>query len=238
MFFFFEDFIVDYLKEGLLQLGFKNEELVEVTKKLNCYLKELELFNKVIDLVGADSHDDIIIKHILDSLSAVTPLTNIFKEITNKRNNSETLTSNLKKQPLCVVDVGSGGGFPGIPLAVVFSEINFTLIERMSKRCSFLENCIALMNLKNVTVYNKNVEECSQKKWDVVTFRAFRPLDKKMTKSLLSIKSEDGFIVAYKAKTDKIKEEMEAIKNLVPFWNKILLSVPFLPNVERNLVVF
>ena len=192
------------------------------------YAAELNLFNSAYDLVGADSVEDILTKHILDSLAAVP----LLKQLIAK-------TENPAKPR--IADVGSGGGLPGIPLAITFPNAHFTLIERMSKRCTFLENCVLTLGLKNVEVLNTEAERAPQKVFDIVVFRAFRPLDEKMTKTLLKLPAENGFIAAYKAKIDKINAEMAGIAKLVPSWCAKPLDVPFLgagkEERERNLVI-
>ena len=192
------------------------------------YAAELNLFNSAYDLVGADSVEDILTKHILDSLAAVP----LLKQLIAKTENPA--------EPR-IADVGSGGGLPGIPLAITFPNAHFTLIERMSKRCTFLENCVLTLGLKNVEVLNTEAERAPQKAFDIVVFRAFRPLDEKMTKTLLKLPAENGFIAAYKAKLDKINAEMAGIAKLVPSWCAKPLDVPFLgagkEERERNLVI-
>ena len=192
------------------------------------YAAELNLFNSAYDLVGADSVEDILTKHILDSLAAVP----LLKQLIAKTENPA--------EPR-IADVGSGGGLPGIPLAITFPNAHFTLIERMSKRCTFLENCVLTLGLKNVEVLNTEAERAPQKAFDIVVFRAFRPLDEKMTKTLLKLPAENGFIAAYKAKLDKINAEMAGIARLVPSWCAKPLDVPFLgagkEERERNLVI-
>ena len=192
------------------------------------YAAELNLFNSAYDLVGADSVEDILTKHILDSLAAVP----LLKQLIAKTENPA--------EPR-IADVGSGGGLPGIPLAITFPNAHFTLIERMSKRCTFLENCVLTLGLKNVEVLNAEAERAPQKAFDIVVFRAFRPLDEKMTKTLLKLPAENGFIAAYKAKLDKINAEMAGIARLVPSWCAKPLDVPFLgagkEERERNLVI-
>ena len=192
------------------------------------YAAELNLFNSAYDLVGADSVDDILTKHILDSLAAVP----LIKQLMAKAENPA--------KPR-IADVGSGGGLPGIPLAIAFPEASITLIERMSKRCTFLENCVLTLGLKNVEVLNTEAEKAPQKAFDIVVFRAFRPLDEKMTKTLLKLPADGGFIAAYKARMDKINAEMAGIARLVPSWCVKPLDVPFLGSGkeerERNLVI-
>lgn len=228
----------ELLDRGLRLLSFPDEESViqcvrvrgigEIKTLVTRYLKELTLFNAMFDLVGADTgseqgKSDLIVRHILDSLA---PWKKIVEEISVRQVNSAE-----------IADAGSGAGFPGIPLAIIFPDLHFTLIERMNKRCSFLENCRAILNLKNVTVLNSEVEHAPKGVYDLVVFRAFRPLDHAMVKTLLSLIREGGKLAAYKAKKEKIAEEMAAIKDTVYGWEIVGLSVPFLEHEERNLVI-
>ena len=110
----------------------------------------------------------------------------------------------------------------------------------MSKRCAFLENCTAILKLKNVSVENLEAERVTPNSFDIIVFRAFRPLDKKMIKTLARMVKPEGYILAYKAKKNKIEEEMAAIKDLVTEYKVEPLTVPFLnedEKYERNLVI-
>lgn len=214
------------LKQGLEELGFSAELIERVLPKLNSYINELELFNSAYDLVGADTHQDIVVRHILDSLAPYSHLQNLISQA--KQNSTEQIE---------IADVGTGGGLPGIPLAIVFDDVNFTLVERMSKRCVFLENCRAVLQLENVTVKTLEAERVPQNSFDIVVFRAFRPLEKKMIRVLLRILKPNGKLAAYKAKMEKIQAEMEGIAQWAPNWDVLPLRVPFLTENERNLVV-
>ncbi|MCR4939492.1 MAG: 16S rRNA (guanine(527)-N(7))-methyltransferase RsmG [Treponemataceae bacterium] len=220
---------MDYLHEGLIRFGFSEETTPVLEEDLRKYINELMLFNSAYDLVGAKTSDEIIIKHILDSLSAYKTIRKLADEKI-----SEGLTD------ICIADIGSGGGLPGIPLAICMRDIKFRLIERMSKRCLFLENCSAVLGLSNITVDNIELERVSQESIDIAVFRAFRPLEYKMTKKLIRVLKHGGYLAAYKAKESKITEEMDQIKQIIPEYEKIPLEVPFLNDngeYERNLVV-
>ena len=193
---------------------------------MESYIKELVLFNSAYNLVNTSDHDDIVVRHILDSLSAWQHIA----ALADARQNSE----------LVIADIGSGGGLPGIPLAAALPQYNFVLIERMSKRCAFLQNAAAILGLKNVVVQNWELEKTPAASIDIATFRAFRPLDKKMLKSLLAVLKDGGVLAAYKARRQKILEEMGAFDCA---YKIIALDVPFLTDTndgddrERNLVV-
>lgn len=213
------------LKDGLLALHFSSEEIPVVQEKLEGYLRELMLFNAAYDLVGADNQDQIIVNHILDSLSA-------WKYIQEM-----ALERQAGGQEVLIADIGSGGGLPGIPLAIALPQFQFVLVERMSKRCAFLENCAAVLGLRNVQVENLQAEQVEAASFDIATFRAFRPLDKKMIRTLLRTIKTDGILAAYKAKLESIEIEMAGIASIVPEYTIKPLEVPFLEDHQRHLVL-
>ena len=213
------------LKDGLLALHFSSEEIPVVQEKLEGYIRELMLFNAAYDLVGADNQDQIIVNHILDSLSA-------WKYIQEM-----ALERQAGGQEVLIADIGSGGGLPGIPLAIALPQFQFVLVERMSKRCAFLENCAAVLGLRNVQVENLQAEQVEASSFDIATFRAFRPLDKKMIRTLLRTIKTDGILAAYKAKLESIETEMAGIASIVPEYTIKPLEVPFLEDHQRHLVL-
>ena len=227
------------LHDGLCSIGIGNSfcgiataPLEEVEAKMESYIALLQEFNAKFDLINTDGHDEIAIRHILDSLSAVPALC---AELSSRGADFSGGFS--------AADIGSGAGLPGIPLAAVFPQIPFTLVERMTKRCAFLSHCAEELSLKNVTVEENQAERLSQGRFDFCAFRAFRPLEKKMMKVLLRILKDGGFLAAYKARRAKIDEEMNSLP-VVPHYAVVPLSVPFLTENtsgdeerERNLVV-
>ena len=178
----------ELLQNGLKEFGFLDEEIPSLCQKMESYIKELILFNSAYNLTNTSDHDELVTRHILDSLSAAQNIKKI----------AEKIGPDVK-----IADIGSGGGLPGIPLAAAFPQFNFFLVERMAKRCAFLENCAAILGLKNVTVWNKEAEKVPSESFDISVFRAFRPLDEKMIKTLLSLTKTGGFLAAYKAKSEK-----------------------------------
>jgi len=210
------------LKEGILQCGIAENMVEDLCQKMESYINEIILFNSAYNLTNTSDHNELVVRHILDSLSGYKEIGALLPSV------SESFVAG---------DIGSGGGLPGIPLAAAFPEIQFRLVERMSKRCAFLENCAAILGLKNVQVINCEAEQVDLESFDVITFRAFRPLDKKMIKTLLRIVKKDGYLCAYKAKLENIKEEMNGISDIVPSYEIKPLKVPGLEDSERNLVL-
>lgn len=222
------------LISGLRELNLFSEKLAFTMDK---YISEIILFNSAYNLTNTSDYDEIAVKHVLDSLSAASIIEKI----------AENLQSELKSlgnSKISIADIGSGGGFPGIPLAAALPDFDFVLVERMDKRCAFLENEAAILGLKNVSVMKTEAEKIPPESFDLVIFRAFRPLDKKMAMTLLSIIKKDGTIAAFKAKKTNIQDEMENIREIVREYKIFPLRVPFLtesgePDArERNLVVF
>ena len=206
------------LSEGLkkLSLDFSTEQIGQLETYCSCVLE----FNKTYNLMKAENEDELYVNHVLDSLAACSALEKFIKDGTQ------------------VGDIGSGGGCPGIPLAVAFPMASFTLVERMEKRCAFLEGTVKTMGLKNVRILCRQVDLVDPEIFDVEVFRAFHPFDKKITKWLLKMLRKGGTVASYKAREEKILAEMEEIKFLVPEYERIKLTVPFLEDHERNLVVF
>ncbi len=229
---------MDILTDGLIKCGLPQEACTPLAEKMEAYIKEIVLFNSAYNLTNTSDHDELVTRHILDSLAA-------YQEIAQLAAGTAGAGDGLAGEPagkqLTFADIGSGGGLPGIPLAAAFmlagSPVQWQLVERMEKRCAFLENCAAILGLKNVTVVNSEAERLPEAAYDLITFRAFRPLDKKMTKTLLRIVKGGGHLCAYKAKLSSIQEEMEGIKSLVPDYRIAPLSVPGLEDSERNLVI-
>ncbi|MGL1891154.1 MAG: 16S rRNA (guanine(527)-N(7))-methyltransferase RsmG [Spirochaetaceae bacterium] len=200
--------LIDGLKE--LKIDYASEQLDLITE----YIDEVMLFNPKYSLVNATG-DTFIIKHILDSLAGVHEI--------------------RKLDPKTIADVGSGGGFPGIPLAIILPEVEFHLIERSGKRCNFLRNAILTLGLKNVTVRESAVEKIKER-FDIVTFRAFTPMEPPITKCLLSLLNDEGIIFAYKGKKETIVQELKVIDNLVNDTKIIPIKVPFLDD-KRNFLI-
>ncbi|MCF6334978.1 MAG: 16S rRNA (guanine(527)-N(7))-methyltransferase RsmG [Spirochaetales bacterium] len=202
----------EILEEGLNRLGIKYESYH--LDKLNLYMSEIELWNGKYKLVGA-SGQDLVIRHILDSLSAVPTLGGIKFSTAS--------------------DIGSGAGLPGIPLALFFPGVRFSLIERSGRRIGFLRNIVSLLNLgERIDIIESGVEDIDGN-YDLVLFRAFRNLND-YYKILSRITAPGGTLFAYKGRIENIRQELSSLgDNIRADIKKI--NVPFLDE-ERNFCIF
>lgn len=124
-------------------------------EQLNKYYKALVEWNKRINLTSITEENDVYLKHFYDSLT-------LFKEY--------DLTKDIS---LC--DVGTGAGFPGIVLKIVFPNLKITLVDSLQKRLKFLDYVIKLLNLKDVELVHERMEDYSkqnEEKFDIITSRA------------------------------------------------------------------
>jgi 16S rRNA (guanine527-N7)-methyltransferase len=223
---------LDLLSDGLLRLCQSDtfiDRLIsprheEVFSLLSRYIVEIESHNPALSLVGTNDRQELIIRHILDSLA---PLGIISRKFSVDRQFS-------------IADVGSGAGLPGIPLAIVLPDAEITLIERKGRRAGFLRDVQAALNLSQVIVEEAEMEKAPPGRFALVTFRAFRPLEPKIYKKLFRLCADGGCLAAYKGRREKIQAEMSALEEVVPqvigHWECIPCPVPFLDE-ERHLVV-
>ncbi|MDR0302041.1 MAG: class I SAM-dependent methyltransferase [Treponema sp.] len=207
----------------------------EVTSQLIRYINEIELFNAAYGLVGAADTEELIIKHILDSLAPLGIISRLVTELCMADN---APAANGAAAAIKAADAGSGAGLPGIPLAITLPNFDFTLIERMGRRAGFLLNTkasLASLGLSNIVVEERELEKTAPESFHLVTFRAFKPLDSKLLKTLFKACAKPGFIAAYKGRREKIEQEMSPLADCGK-WEAIPYTVPFL-NEERHLLV-
>ena len=192
---------VDLLARGLEALELPMDPLRE---RLGKYIAEIELWNPTYGLVNA-SGDELVVKHILDSLAPLSYLRILLAEL----DGAGSRTSG--GQGAVLADIGTGAGLPGIPLALALPERQVRLVERMGKRVRFLENQKVILGLDNVLILESEAERAGGP-FDLIVFRAFRPFSEtKLFRSIVERLSPGGIIAAYKGKLATAAEEISII---------------------------
>ena len=186
-------------------MDFKSELLklnIELTPNMeeafDKYYTRLVEVNEYMNLTAITERSEVYNKHFLDSLF-----------ITKALDNKEEFT-------LC--DVGSGAGFPSIPLAIVNSKVNVTIIDALNKRINFLNDLIKHLGLTNACAFHKRAEEFAKEKresFDVVTARAVARLNV-LSELCLPLVRLGGRFIAMKGSTglDELNEAKRAIETL------------------------
>lgn len=214
------------LKKGLSELGFSYSQ--EQINAFLTYLSELKKWNRTYNLTALKTDEDIIIKHFLDSLFYLKAIEDSYKLQVKKFR--KLLTSYF---PLKICDVGTGAGFPGIPIKIIRPEIEITLIEPSRKKTAFLRHIIRVLKLNQVFVLEQrleNLDKVYEKTYDVIISRATFKIKDFLKKACPYLK-EDGRLVL--SKGPRVSEEIKGV-GLV---EKILrLGLPLI-NVERNLLI-
>ena len=179
---------------------------------LERYRLELERWNQRYGFVKA-SGNDLVVRHFLDSLAGLPVLARLSPRRT-------------------VLDVGSGAGFPGLPLALFLEDSQFVLLERSARKAAFLANVVALLGLGNVRVLELELRGLKER-FDLVIFRAWSPLGRELP-ALRRVLAPEGRIAAYKGRRERIEQELEQAR--LPEAEVVPLQVPFLAE-ERHLVL-
>jgi 16S rRNA (guanine527-N7)-methyltransferase len=214
------------LRGGLDTLGIRPA----AADLLERFLSELDRWNAAYGFVKAGA-DELVTRHVLDSIAGAATVAGLCA----LGGVEPRPRGGVEPRPRGgVLDVGSGAGFPGIPLAIALPGVDFTLLERSAKKCAFLENCRALLGLANVRVRQQDLS-AAQGGYDVVTFRAVAPLERFLA-GLARSKVAWRSIAAYKGRRDRIDEELAALGPAARDAEVVRLSVPFVDE-ERHLVV-
>lgn len=174
------------------------------------FVQLLDKWNKAYNLTSVRNPDEMLVKHIMDSL---------------------VVSQHLQGQRF--IDVGTGPGLPGIPLAIANPDKQFVLLDSLGKRITFIKNAIRELKLTNVTPVLSRVEEYQEQQFDGVLSRAFASLSD-MVNWCHHLPNTSGCFYALKGQYQQ--EELAEVNQPVELINVIKLSVPELIG-ERHLVV-
>ena len=141
--------------------------------------------------------------------------------------------------PQSILDIGTGGGFPAIPIAMEYPDINVYGVDSIRKKILAVEGISENLNLKNLTLINERVENLENMTFDVVTSRAVGKISK-IVQYAYSLLNKGGYIVLYKSKL--VNDEIDEAKNLIRKYKLkiepiITYDLPLNENFTRNLVI-
>lgn len=193
----------------------------EMQQQFEDYMKLLLEWNEKINLTAITEEDDIILKHFADSLTI----------------------SKYIKEGKSVVDVGTGAGFPGIPLKIAREDVNVTLVDSLNKRLLFLQDVIEKLGLQKVQTLHFRAEEFGQNKkyresFDIATSRAVANLST-LVEYLLPLVKVGGICICMKG--SEVKEELEESKKAIQILGGEIEKIEefTLPesDIKRNIVI-
>lgn len=143
---------------------------------LLAYLALLQRWNAVYNLTAIRDPQQMLVQHLLDSLSVLGPL------------DRHRQTSSTGTGPMRLLDVGSGGGLPGVVLAVLRPDIAVTCVDTVGKKATFIRQVAAELRLPNLQARHARVEELKDPPFDLITARAFASLADlvRLTRGLLA----------------------------------------------------
>ena len=191
-------------------------ELPDITKKqkkqIQTFIEDALEFNKTHNIFVRKSKEDVYERDVIDCFPLV-------KKITPNKT---------------VLDLGSGGGFPGILLAIIKQKNKIFLLERNKKKAYFLKKTIKKLLLTNVVVINKNITKNNTLgKFDLIAARAFSDIENILKLTKPNTKKSTNFLLL-KGRDEKIKKEIKLLNK-----NKYLCEIINLRNdiIERNMVI-
>lgn len=215
-----ENELIKLLKDGASEFNINLEK--EDIESFFKYKETLLKWNKNINLTAITDDRDIIIKHFIDSISVVP-----------------YIGKDLKK----VIDVGTGAGFPGIPLKIIKKDLNVTLLDSLEKRTKFLNEVIEKLDLKNIEVIHSRAEDKGvsgdfREKFDLALARAVANLPVLLEYCLPFVKT-GGIFIAMKG--SDIQEELDNSKKALEILggeikDVIKFNLPS-TDIKRNIII-
>ena len=214
-------FDLTILEEGCRELGITLDEIQK--KQFTDFYEYLVEKNKVMNLTGITEFQEVLIKHFLDSLACVKAVD----------------MSRIKR----IMDIGTGAGFPGVPLKIAFPHLEACLLDSLKKRVNFLEETFQMLKLENITAIHGRAEEYAKNKqyretYDLCVSRAVSNLATLSEYCLPYVKT-GGYFISYKSGT--VQEEVEQAQKAVKILGGKIQDVVYfqLPDseIQRSLVV-
>ena len=207
------------------------DELIKIgisldSKQLDLFKKYAEFlmeYNKKTNLTAIREMDDIYLKHFYDSLLVCCNDEVDFSKVDN------------------LIDIGSGAGFPGVVLKIVYPSINLTLLDSNNKKTKFLQELVDYLGLKNVEIVNDRAENYvknNRHKFDVSVARAVSEL-RIISELCLPLTKVDGYFIALKS---HYEEELAKARDTIRLLNGNIceikeLTLPFEKSLRANIII-
>ena len=187
--------MADFLRENLKKIGCEPSDLQ--CEQLNNFHKILCEWNEFMNLTGITEYDEVVIKHFVDSLAV-------------------NCVYSFKKTDR-VVDIGTGAGFPGIPLKIMYPDTRFTLLDSLNKRIKFLDEVIRINSLDGIETLHGRAEDYARdrnyrEEFDVCVSRAVANLST-LSEYCLPYVKVGGVFISYKA--EQLDEELKASERAI-----------------------
>ena len=212
----------EILRQGIINFGINvNDQMIN---DLKTYREILVDWNQKMNLTGIEEEKEVFIKHFLDSISAVS--------------------NGYIKDGISLIDVGTGAGFPGLPLKICLKDIKLTLLDSLNKRINFLQEVSNSVNLEDIEFIHGRAEDFGKnpeyrEQYDVATARAVAGLPILMEFCVPFVKV-GGYFVCLKGPNANLElEESKAAMDVlgVEFVEKVDVELPN-EELRHNILVF
>lgn len=206
------EYNLDTFVDGLNKLNISLSD-----NQINQFIKYYEIlveWNSFMNLTAITEWEDVVSKHFLDSLSLIKVIDNM-TDVSYK-----------------IIDVGTGAGFPGIPLKIAFPNLKITLLDSLNKRVNFLNHVIDELSLSDIEAFHGRAEDFGQnnsfrESYDFVVSRAVANMTL-LSELCIPFIKKDGLFISYKS--EKVLEEYNNAKNAID-----ILGCIFDRNIEFSL---
>lgn len=200
---------MELLRDGARALGLCLT--AEHVRGFQTYYHELEIWNRKFNLTAVTQYEQVQLKHFLDSLTCLLALP-VPGAARTDAGLPDVVPLSTAEAPLLCIDVGTGAGFPGLPLKIMRPALQMTLLESSRKKISFLEHLVERLELKGVELLWARAEEAGQdtrhrERYDVVLARAVADLTV-LVEYCLPLCRKGGVVIAQKSA--QVADELHA----------------------------
>ncbi|HHV97882.1 MAG TPA: 16S rRNA (guanine(527)-N(7))-methyltransferase RsmG [Clostridiaceae bacterium] len=194
------------------------------------YMNFIKTWNNKFNLTAIEDDRDFIIKHFLDSLS-ILPYIKKFEN-----------TENINIDNMSIIDIGTGAGFPAIPLKILLKETNITMLDAVEKKVKFLNACISTLKLRNTWAFHGRAEDYGhdikhRERYDIAVARAVASMPVLLEYCLPFVKREGIFIAMKGKNTEEVSISQKALEELGGKIQEVReIILPFSDSI-RNIII-